>query len=309
MEERYGRSNWIGKKYNSLVLLIAMLAISFCIFTFIYLAIRFSYEDSMAARATFESKVLTWFVLPNSFPELLTRPWTLITYMFMHTAVFHLIGNLIWLWIFGFILQDLTGQKSIIPLFIYGAICGGLFYLVTVNTIPGFLAGKGDYMLGASAGIMAIAVAATMVAPGYRLFTMLFGGIPLWVITVIFIVIDFSNIANDINTGGHLSHLGGALFGIAYTVFWRRGIDLANGMNRFFSWINDLFNPRSKHIERKARQEYFYNTGNAKPFKKTPNLTQKRIDAILDKIGERGYQSLSEEEKQILKRAAEDENL
>lgn len=309
MEERYRRRNWIAKKYSSLVLLIAMLAITFCIFTFIYLAIRFSYPDVASAWMSFENNVLKWFVLPDTFGELLTKPWTLITYMFMHTAVFHLIGNLIWLWVFGFILQDLTGQKSIFPLFIYGSIAGGLFYLIFATAFPAFLPGKGAYMLGASAGIMAIAVAATMVAPGYRLFTMLFGGIPLWVITVIFVIIDFSNIANNINAGGHLSHVGGGLFGVAYTLFWRRGIDLANGMNRFFNWVNDLFNPRSKMIEKRAREEFFYNTGHTKPFKKTPNLTQKRIDAILDKIGERGYNSLSEEEKQILKRAAEDENL
>jgi hypothetical protein len=90
---------------------------------------------------------------------------------------------------------------------------------------------------------------------------------------------------------------------------YKKGHDWSDGMNRFFNWCNNLFNPEKNKPRRPLKEEYHYNTTGTQPYKKIPNLTQKRIDAILDKIGEKGYQQLSEEEKQILKRAAEDENL
>ncbi len=80
-------------------------------------------------------------------------------------------------------------------------------------------------------------------------------------------------------------------------------------MNRFFSWITNLFNPEKKEWKKTAKKEYFYNTKGTLPFKKVSNITQKRIDEILDKINTHGYRLLTEEEKEILKRASEDEQL
>lgn len=309
MGDRNSRSI-LGQQGNTLVLLLAILAIVFCIFKFIQMAMVLTNSDYAAATSSYFTNIHQWFVLPADPATLLFRPWTLFTYMFMHEGVFHLIGNMIWLWVFGYILQDLTGNKTIFPLFIYGALCGAALYLLCVNLFPGLKAYvDGGTLEGASAGIMAIAIATTILAPGYRFFPMINGGIPLWVVTVIYVLVDIAMIAGMSNPGGHVSHIGGGLFGILYMKQMQKGTDLGNGMNRFFNWCNNLFTP-DPQIKRKAtREEFFYETTGTTPFRKVPNLTQKRIDAILDKIGEQGYHKLTDEEKQILKRAAEDDNL
>jgi membrane associated rhomboid family serine protease len=310
MEERYANRAGIGRRGNTLVLLLAILVIVFCIFTFIHLSFRLTYPDRAATDNAYYKGIFNWFRMPSNLGTLATRPWTIVTYMFMHDEVFHMIGNIIWLWIFGYILQDLTGNKTIIPLFIYGGLAGAVLFLLSMNLFPGLReAAPLSTLEGASAGVMAIAIATTLLAPNYRFFPMINGGIPLWVVTIIFVVIDFAMVAKDINTGGHISHIGGAGLGLLFMWQYRKGNDWSAPLDRFFNWFNNLFNPATKERRKVSRDEYFYKTSGTEPFKKIPNLTQKRIDAILDKIGEKGYHQLTEEEKQILKRAAEDENL
>src|SRR5205085_5810034 len=114
-----------------------------------------------------------------SFHETAKKPWTIITHMFYHKGAWHIIGNMLWLWAFGYILQDLTGSKKVIPIFIYGALAGAFAFIIAYHYVPS-LKQTVDYAnaVGASAGIMGIAIATTMIAPGYRIFPMLNGGFP-----------------------------------------------------------------------------------------------------------------------------------
>lgn len=309
----HGRSRnrlLFGQSANALMLLLAILAIVFCILKFIQLTFVLSNPQVTAAMVTYRTAIYEWFILPADPGALLHRPWTLLTYMFVHDGVFHLVGNLIWLWVFGYILQDLAGSKTILPLFLYGSIAGAVCFLICFNMLPGlrvFLTGA--TLEGASAGIMAIALSATLLAPGYRFFPMLNGGIPLWVITVIYVIVDIAMIAGMNNAGGHISHIGGGLFGWLYMAQLQRGVDLGSGLNRFFQWVDQLFSPSVTAQRKNVRKDLFYQSSGTPPYKKTPHLSQTRIDAILDKIGQYGYDQLTEEEKQILKRAADDENL
>jgi len=257
----------------------------------------------------FDAEILNWFILPSNLKTLATRPWTILTYMFMHVEPMHMIGNILWLWAFGYILQDLSGPKKIIPIFIYGGLAGGIFYVISYNLIPVLSeASQFSNLLGASAGVMAVAIATTALAPGYRIFPMINGGIPLWVLTLIFVVLDFAMITGN-NTGGHLAHLAGAATGFIFVHQMRRGRDWSNWMNSFFDWVNNLFNPDKRSWKKTAKDELHYKSKGTQPFKKIPNITQKRIDEILDKINQQGYRFLTEEEKEILKRASEDEEL
>lgn len=300
----------LGAPGNALVLLMAVLAIVFCVFKFIQLTFVLSHSDFQAATAVYREKIYQWVTLPASLNSLASRPWTLLTYAFVHDGVFHLIGNLIWLWVFGFILQDLTGNKTIIPLFVYGALFGALLYLACFNVLPG-LKGMtaGSFIEGGSAGVMSIALATTMLAPGFRFFPMINGGIPLWVVTVLYVIVDFAMIAGMSNVGGHIAHIGGALMGIVYMSQLQRGNDWGSGLNRMLHALGNLFTPAPRAQHSGSRGSHFYETRGNTPYKKIPNLTQRRIDAILDKIGKEGMHQLTEEEKQILKRAAEDDSL
>lgn len=304
-EDRYRKRILLGQDGNALVLLLAILAIVFCLFMFLWIV----YWMSGNSKAVFEAEILNWFVLPSNLKTLSTRPWTILTYMFMHVEPMHLIGNVLWLWAFGYILQDLSGPKKIIPIFIYGGLAGGIFYVISYNLIPVLSeASQFSHLLGASAGVMAVAIATTALAPGYRIFPMINGGIPLWVLTLIFVVLDFAMITGN-NTGGHLAHLAGALTGFIFVHQMRRGRDWSNWMNSFFDWVNNLFNPDKRSWKKTAKDELHYKSKGTQPFKKIPNITQKRIDEILDKINQQGYRFLTEEEKEILKRASEDEEL
>lgn len=304
-EDRYRKRMLLGQDGNSLIMMIAILALVFCIFKFIYIA----YVLSGLNESSFYTNIFNWFLLPAEVPKILDKPWTILTYMFMHDGVFHLLGNVLWLWAFGYILQDLAGNNKIVPLFLYGGFAGAFLYVLATNLFPGLSAHiEGQHLLGASAGVTAIAIATTTLAPDYRIFPMLNGGIPLWVVTIIFVIIDFASIPGN-NGGGHIAHIGGAAIGLVFVLQLKRGNDWSAWMNRFFNWCTNLFNPEKKEWKKTAKKEFHYNTKGAQPYKKVSNITQKRIDEILDKINLHGYPFLTEEEKDILKRAAEDEHL
>ena len=304
-EERYRKSMLLGQHGNSLIMMIAILALVFCIFKFIYIA----YYLSGLTHESFMSNIFKWFILPAEVDKIIDRPWTIITYMFMHDGVFHMLGNVLWLWAFGFILQDLAGNNKLVPLFLYGGVAGAFLFVLTNNVFP-VLSSQidGRTLQGASAGVMAIAIATTTLSPDYRIFPMLNGGIPLWILTIIFVIIDFASIPSE-NGGGHIAHIGGAIIGLIFVLQLKRGNDWSAWMNRFFNWIANLFNPEKKEWKKTAKKEYFYNTKGTQPYKKVSNITQKRIDEILDKINMQGYRFLTDEEKEILKRASEDEHL
>ena len=158
-------------------------------------------------------------------------------------------------------------------------------------------------MLGGNASIMAVAVATTALAPNFRLFRMLNGGIPLWILTLLYVVIDF---AGSGGTAHHLAHLGGGLMGYLFIVSFKKGYDWSVWMNDVYYWFINLFNPEKKTSPRQmTKDKIFYNTGGRKPYFKKPVVTQQRIDQILDKINQKGFEHLTEEEKNILKKARE----
>jgi hypothetical protein len=187
---------------------------------------------------------------------------------------------------------------------LYGSLAGALAYVLAYNLMPSLR----DQLpvastLGASAGIMAIAIATTAVSSDYRIFPMLNGGIPLWILTAVYVLIDLSTIPGR-NPALYASHLAGGLTGYLFMYSYRQGFDWGAWINNFFDWFTNLFNPDSPRKNRDIKQELFYKSS-GKPYKKTPNVTEQRIDEILDKISQRGFNSLSDEEKDLLKRAGQ----
>jgi hypothetical protein len=153
---------------------------------------------------------------------------------------------------------------------------------------------------------MAVAMATTALAPNYRFFQNLGGGIPIWVFTLMYILIDFAGVATQ-GAAISLSHLAGAGAGYLFIFLLRRGKDASAWMLQFYDWVLNLFNPSNKADTDNIRQKVFYNAAGRKPFKKTSNITQQRVDEILDKINQKGFHFLTDEEKNILKRAAEED--
>ncbi len=302
-EQQYRRRISLAHANNALVLLIAINMIIFVLLAFLKAVFFLRYSSGAEALHFYENNILNLFTLPADGGRIISRPWTILTHMFTHDSVWHLLGNMLWLWVFGYIFLDLTGNRKIVPLYIYGALAGALAFILAYNFLPGLSKSLPvAEALGASAGVMAIAVAVATISPTYRIFPMLFGGIPIWVLTAIYLIIDLASIPLS-NPGGHIAHLAGAATGFLFIYSFRKGYDWSEWMNNFFDWVNNLFNPEKPAKGKNIKQELFYKSDKA-PFKKKPNITEQRVNEILDKISQKGYTSLTEEEKDILKRAS-----
>ena len=295
----------LGDDRNSLTTLICINAVLFLIISFINII----YYVTQSLPGSFENDILPGFVMPAKITLVAHHPWTIFTSIFTHVGdrpVVALITNMLWLWAFGYIFQSVAGNRKLIPLYLYGGVMGAFVFILANYAIAPLRAGiTSAGFFGANASIMAIAVATTYLAPDYRIFRMLNGGIPLWVITLLYVVIDFAGISAA-GSAYHLAHLAGGFIGFMFVFSLRKGVDWSNWMNRSYDWFSDLFNPvKKQHPVKRMREKVFYKAGNQKPFIKTTNITQQRIDEILDKINQKGYHLLTEEEKNILNRAGE----
>ncbi len=154
-----------------------------------------------------------FFLISSDWQHTLTHPWSLITSMFMHEGVFHILFNMLFLYWFGKIVGDLIGDEKILPIYLLGGLAGMVAYFLSANIMPfGELGGR--YALGASAAVMAIVVASGMIAPNYIMHLLFLGAVKLKYIVTALVFIDMISLANNVNTGGHFAHLGGALFGL-----------------------------------------------------------------------------------------------
>jgi membrane associated rhomboid family serine protease len=241
-----------------------------------------------------ESKLIEYLAVPASLDLLLSRPWTIITYMFLHEEFFHLLFNMLWLWWFGKIFIDYFNQKRLVSVYILGGLSGALLYILSFNLFPGFSdVINVSIALGASASVMAIVIATSVYVPDHTIHLMFIGPVKLkWVGLGIFLftsLFDFS-----VNTGGKIAHIGGAAMGYFFAIQYRQGSDITKGFNRIFDSIFTWFKPKPKMkvSYKKPMTDYEYN--------KTKVVHQEKINKILEKISKGGYDSLTREEKEIL---------
>jgi len=303
MEQNRRNRIRLGQDNNALTWLVMINMVVFVLVNFIKIIYFLSYDSNAIANDFFHKQIVDWFTLPGNLEVLASRPWTIVVYMFTHESVWHLISSMLWLWGFGYILQDLTGNNKLIPVYLYGGLAGAIFYLLTTNLFPAL--SSATMFIGAGSSIMAIAVATTTLAPDYRIFPMINGGIPLWVLTLIYVAIDFATVASS--SGSYaLAHLAGGAIGFIFIRQLRRGHDWGGWMIRLLNWLDDLFNPEKKHAKPSQKQTHFYKT-HKKPFEKTPHITQQKLDEILDKINQKGYHFLTDEEKDFLKKASQED--
>ncbi len=245
-----------------------------------------------------------WFVLPDSFAEFITQPWAFLTYSFLHFGFWHLFWNMLWLYWFGGFVLNLFAAKRFLTIYLLGAVCGGLLYVLSYNLFPVFSNERG-YLLGASAAVTAIVVFIATYTPNtaVRIF---FFTVKLWHIGVFFVLKDLIQLPTSGNAGGLLAHLGGAIFGYVYAIQLAKGNDIGRWFENILDWFEGLFTPRTKKpfkkVHRTTRKDSVRsNTNN----EKTNN--QKKVDAILDKIGKSGYDSLTKAEKDFLFKAGKED--
>lgn len=272
---------------------------------------RVIYNMEGFTSARFNAEVLSWASLPADPEKLLVRPWTLITAMFSHISFWQVFSNMIWLWCFGTLLQNLAGYQRIFPLYLFGGLVGAAAYLLGMQVIPSFQALQPNAaMMGASASVMALAIGVTAIAPGYRIFPLLSGGIPLWVITLLYIALHIT--ASVFSSTEHpLTHIpalaGGGLIGLLYMLQWKRGRDLGAGLNRLTYKATHVFHPVEEEHSDLSLLKKFNSPGGNAPYRRVGNVPEQRLNEILDKINELGISALTPEERETLIRASKDD--
>lgn len=223
------------------------------------------------------------------------KPWGLITYMFTHEQIFHVLFNMINLYWFGNLFRDFLGNKRVLPLYLLGGIAGGLLYLLSASLFPGYM---GYTMIGASAAIMCILVAAATLMPNYEIGLMFLGSVRLKWLALALVLLGLISIPNG-NIGGLISHMGGALLGFFYIRILQAGTDLCKPL----IWV---FDANTRQEQRQAARKFKPKKSPLKVVRKTDDSSQSRLDQLLDKINEKGYNSLSAEEKAWLDKVSKE---
>lgn len=270
----------------------------------IYLLINllFMLDTLFMTNGVFAEIVNSLFVLPHSIIDFLFRPWTLLTYMFAHYDLIHILGNMIFLYMGGNLFRHFLGEKRLLYTYLAGGIAGAVIQLVANETIPFFMERSSAGMIGASASVMAVFMAVSFYRPQTEVH--LFGvfAVRLIVLALVFLGLDFINLTAHDNVG-HLAHLGGALIGYLSI---QKVHSPSNFMNRFEKFGERLYVVISGKLRREPKMKVYRNpksssrTKSDADFLAEKKANQERIDAILDKISKKGYDSLSKEEKQFL---------
>lgn len=232
-----------------------------------------------------------WLSMPSDPAGLFTRPWTLITYMFYHEGLMHILFNMLNLYWFGKIFLMYFDEKKLLTLYLLGGIAGGLFYFLIYNLFPSTFGPA--ILMGASASIVAVLIAVSFYVPNFKVFMFFVGEVKLLYIGLFSVLLFVILIASD-NSGGNLAHLGGAMIGYIWVAQFKKGKDIMRGFGRFLDAFFKLFKPRNKLkvTHKRPVTDMEYNAQKAD--------YQKEIDRILDKIAKNGYESLTAAEKETL---------
>lgn len=218
-------------------------------------------------------------MLPSNTEEVIKKPWSLISYMFIHENFIHLIFNLIWLHFGGKLFLQYLNQKQLLYTYILGGLSGGILFIIAFNYLPALIPfSENAKALGASASVLAIFFAIATHIPNYQVNIPFIGYVKLKHIALIYITLDFLNIPSG-NAGGHIAHLGGAIFGFIYIKKFNQK-SVKNEKSQFYTYLKNIFNFQKSNIKK--------------------NYKVKEIDLILEKISKSGYNSLTKTEKELL---------
>lgn len=270
-------------RYGNMVIKLIFINVAVFVFFGLFYLVGFIAQSNVIY-----SLLLQHLELPASLHTLLWQPWTVLTYMFLHVALMHVLFNMLWLYWFGEIFVLYLGDKKVLPLYIIGGLGGALTYLLAYNLIPVFKPSVDvSYLLGASASIMAIVFAAATLNPDHEISLILIGPVKIKYVALVSLLLDIITIPYS-NAGGYIAHIGGALTGYLYVTGLRSGFDPFSGLIKLFK-RRPAVKVGYKNTEAKAA-----NTGTRSKGE------QEKVDEILDKIARSGYDSLSKEERDFL---------
>jgi len=301
--------NEIKKQFKSGNIIMQLIIVNVAVFVLINIIALVFFLFNIGNAESFV--LINWLAVPASLKSLLYRPWTIFTYMFLHQGFMHILFNMLWLFWFGKIFLEFIDKKKLLSVYLLGGISGALLYILAYNTFPAFKPWlASSYALGASASVYAIVVAISTYSPNYSINLLFIGRVQIKYIAIFVIIIDVLSISQG-NAGGHIAHLGGALFGYLFAIQLKKNKDISLGFTNFIDDLASKFTSKPKmrvksnkfkkkragfDVKEKAESDIDYNKRKA--------TEQEIIDAILDKISKSGYNSLTKKEKETLFKAS-----
>lgn len=265
------------------------LLIGINVIVFLFLSLLGVIEMLTTRNAAITTILNDYLAIPSYLPKLLVRFWTPFTYMFMHAGFFHILFNMLWFYWLGGIYQEYLGGKKLVDLYIIGGLAGAFLYVLFYNVFPLFADAKfGSTTVGASAAVMAIIVATATLLPDYTIQLLFLGSVKLKWIALFYVLFDLISITGP-NAGGEISHIGGAIAGFFYIKHIQGTTVLGQAFQRFSK-------PKSLQV---VSKNYAKNS--------MVRSKEEEVDAILDKISQSGYASLTKKEKETLFNASKDE--
>ncbi len=235
-----------------------------------------------------------WLALYSFFDVFIVKPWTLVSYMFLHGGFLHLLFNMLVLHFSGRLFTTFFTERQLFGLYVLGGIFSGVIFVLIYSML-----GVSSVLVGASGAIMGILIATAVYSPYMIVRLALIGNVKLWHIAAVLLIMDLLQLPVE-NSGGHLAHLAGAFFGLLYVKMLQRGIDLSMPISKLQDSLVNLSKPKKKSPFKKVHKNQ-YSQKTQSSFKK--DINQKKIDDILDKISQSGYDSLTKEEKEFLFKA------
>jgi len=207
------------------------------------------------------NEILFYLAVPSDLSALARKPWTIVTYMFTHGFLWHILFNLMILYWFGRYFIEEFGVKKILGIYLLGGLGGAVLFVFFYNIFPFFEEVKAQSIAtGASASVMAIVIAVATAVPNRQM-------------NIVFI---------------------GPVVGFLFANYYRKGKDITRGFDHFMDSFADMFRKRKKMKVKYKRpaDDFEYNKQKASE--------QQELDRILDKISKGGYDSLTKSEKEKL---------
>ena len=283
------------KKLNIVYKLIIVNIAVFLLFSIVHVGLSlFNSEDKF-------SLFVDFFSVPSSLKQLVFHIWTPVTYMFLHISLWHILGNMLWLFFIGRMLIEYIKEKDFLALYLLGGLAGAAMYILSYNVFPVFSDIKiFSTAIGASASVTAIVIAIATYKPNKEIYFFGLLKIKLVYIAVVLIVFDILQLTGD-NAGGHFAHLGGAIYGYFYGRNLKNGVNIAENFSNFVAKIFSVdFTSKSKSKTKIRIIKNDLQTRNDVQYNSTKADIKHEVDRILDKISQNGYQSLSKNEKEFL---------
>jgi len=238
-----------------------------------------------------------WFVLSKDGAVFISKPWSILTYSFLHQGLIHFAMNMVMLYYVSKLFFSRFSAKLFLNTYLLGALVGGVLFLLSYNLFPVFNNQMG-FLVGASASVMAVLIFICASLPQMEVAVFTFK-VKLWQLGAFFVVLDLVQIPNG-NSGGHIAHLGGALLGYLYATQLKKGNDIGSGFEKLMDTISSWFSFKSKSKLKTVHKTKSQRRSSDKTVHQKKRLKQEQTDAILDKISKSGYESLSKEEKAFL---------